>query len=73
MAPRCGQCAFARGDSIEQIFEWTKINPWFLSKLKYIHDIRVHLKTQTSLEAIPAEMLKMVKMQARVGVVVIQW
>ena len=55
-------CAFARGDTIESIFQWTKINPWFLSKLKSIHDTRMVMKELPSLESISPEMLKHAKM-----------
>ncbi|KAL3931864.1 MAG: hypothetical protein SGPRY_000946 [Prymnesium sp.] len=50
-------------DRIEKIFEWTKINPWFLSKLKYIHDLRLYVRQQANLESIAPEMLRHIKSQ----------
>jgi len=55
-------CAFARGDSVQSVYELTKINPWFLSKLQLIQKIRskLHEYTPTS---ISTDLLRLSKQQ----------
>ena len=53
--------AFDRGYSVEKIHELTKIDCWFLEKLKNIHDIDRELREYKSLEALPAKMLRKAK------------
>ncbi len=39
--------AFAQGFSLEQVFQLTKIDPWFLAQIKELVDIELWLETQT--------------------------
>ncbi len=43
--------------SIERIYELTKIDPWFIGKLKNIVDMKAQLLTYPSLEELPADVL----------------
>ena len=58
-------CAIAQaleeGYSIERIYELTKIDPWFIGKLKNIVDYKHKLSTYNSLEELPAEVLREAK------------
>lgn len=47
--------------SIERIYELTKIDPWFIGKLKNIVDYKHKLSTYNSLEELPAEVLREAK------------
>jgi carbamoyl-phosphate synthase large subunit len=49
--------ALLKGYSIDRIFELTKIDRWFLSKLKNIFDMRTELLQFNSLEEIPGPLL----------------
>ncbi len=49
--------AFNRGYSIEDIYEKTKIDHWFLYKLKNIHNIKNELESTKSLENLNNELL----------------
>lgn len=49
------------GYSIERIYELTKIDPWFIGKLKNIVDYKHKLSTYNSLEELPAEVLREAK------------
>lgn len=53
--------AFEDGYSIERIEELTKIDPWFLQRLKNIVDLKHKLQQYNALEEIPTELLKEVK------------
>ena len=50
--------AFEDGYSIERIEELTKIDPWFLQRLKNIVDLKHKLQQYNALEEIPTELLK---------------
>ncbi|MEE0975110.1 MAG: carbamoyl-phosphate synthase (glutamine-hydrolyzing) large subunit, partial [Muribaculaceae bacterium] len=49
--------ALEEGYSVERIEELTKIDPWFLSRLKNIVDYSVVLKQYNKIEDLPAEVL----------------
>lgn len=53
--------AFAAGYTVESIHELTKIDNWFLVKLKSIFDHMVELKTINKIEDISVEMMKATK------------
>ncbi len=53
--------ALEEGYSIERIFELTKIDPWFIGKLKNIVDYKAKLQGYNSLEELPAEVLREAK------------
>ena len=49
--------AFEKGYTVERIEELTKIDPWFLSRLKNIVDYAEKLKTFNKIEDLPADVL----------------
>ena len=49
--------ALETGISIERIYELTKIDKWFLYKLKHIIEIKDKLESYNSIEQLPKEML----------------
>ena len=53
--------ALEEGYSIERIYELTKIDPWFIGKLKNIVDYKHKLSTYNSLEELSAEVLREAK------------
>ncbi|MBQ5392208.1 MAG: carbamoyl-phosphate synthase large subunit, partial [Bacteroidaceae bacterium] len=53
--------ALEEGYTVERIEELTKIDPWFLSKLKNIVDMKNQLQTYNSIEEIPTEELRKAK------------
>ena len=53
--------AFNKGYSINDIYEKTKINRWFLYRLKNIHNIKLELLKVNSLEDLPLNLLKLAK------------
>ena len=53
--------ALEEGYSIDRIFELTKIDPWFIGKLKNIVDYKSKLLSYNSLEELPAEVLREAK------------
>ena len=53
--------ALEEGYSIERIYELTKIDPWFIGRLKNIVDYKHKLSTYNSLEELPAEVLREAK------------
>ena len=53
--------ALEEGYSIERIYELTKIDPWFIGKLKNIVDYKDKLRSYNSLEELPAEVLREAK------------
>ncbi len=53
--------AFYRGYTIEEIYQRTKIDRWFLQKLQNIYKLRNLLAEHNELELVPDELLKMSK------------
>ena len=53
--------AFDKGYTIERIHELTKIDPWFLGKLKNIVDYKNKLSIYNKVEDIPADVLREAK------------
>jgi len=53
--------ALAKGYSVNKIYELTKIDPWFLYKLKNIYDLKEELQKYNSLEELPLNCLKSAK------------
>jgi len=53
--------AFGKGYSIEKIQKLTNIDPWFLGKLKNIHDYSLVLSQYNTVEEIPVDVLKEAK------------
>ncbi len=53
--------AFEKGYSVEKIHELTKIDNWFLFKLKRIFDLKNELSKFNTIEAVPADLLQDVK------------
>lgn len=53
--------ALEEGYSVERIYELTKIDPWFIERLKNIVDYKKLLTTYNSLEELPSEVLKKAK------------
>ena len=53
--------ALEEGYSIESIYELTKIDPWFIGKLKNIVDYKHKLSEYNSLEELPTEVLRQAK------------
>ncbi len=53
--------ALEEGYSIERIFELTKIDPWFIERLKNIVDYKAKLQSYDSLESLPADVLREAK------------
>ena len=53
--------AFERGYSIDRIHDLTKIDNWFLFKLKRIYDLKNELFTYNAIEDVPSELLIDVK------------
>ena len=54
--------AFAHGESVDSIFEKTKINPWFLYKLQEVHQTR-ELLTSRAGETVTVDMMRLAKQQ----------
>jgi carbamoyl-phosphate synthase large subunit len=55
------QKAFEKGYTVDRIYELSKINPWFLNKLKNIDDYRKVLESYHKIEEVPAEVLREAK------------
>ena len=53
--------ALEKGYTIDRIFELTKIDPWFLGKLKNIVDYKQKLSQYNKVEDIPADVLREAK------------
>ena len=53
--------ALEEGYDIQRIYDLTKIDPWFIGKLKNIVDYKIKLQSYNSLEELPAEVLKEAK------------
>ena len=54
--------ALEEGYSVERIYELTKIDPWFIERMKNIVDFKVVLEGYNSLEELPKDVLKKAKM-----------
>jgi len=55
--------AMRRGYTVERIHELTKIDRWFLHRLKEIIDTQAEMETYTSLADLPADLLRQAKQQ----------
>ncbi len=55
--------AFEQGYTIDQIYELTKIDRWFLKKLKNIHDTDLELRAVGNINVLDTELLKKAKVQ----------
>ncbi len=53
--------AFEKGYSIDKIYKLTKIDKWFLFRLKHIFDISITLQQYNSIEEVPENILKEAK------------
>ena len=53
--------ALEEGYTVERIEELTKIDPWFLSRLKNIVNMKHQLQTYDGIEAVPADVLRQAK------------
>ena len=53
--------ALEEGYTVERIYELTKIDPWFIERLKNIVDFKHKLETYNNVEDIPADVLKQAK------------
>ena len=53
--------ALEKGYTIERLYDLTKIDPWFLGKLKNIVDYKAKLQTYNKLEEVPTEVLREAK------------
>jgi len=55
--------AFRQGYTVDEIYELTKIDKWFLHKLKHIIDTAEELEKYSALETLPDDLLKTSKQQ----------
>ncbi len=53
--------ALEEGYTVERIYELTKIDPWFIERMKNIVDFKAVLEGYNSLEELPTEVLKKAK------------
>ncbi len=53
--------AFEKGYSVDQIYDLTKIDKWFLLKLKNIIDLKIEMGKYDSLGKVPDELLRLAK------------
>lgn len=53
--------ALEEGYDIQRIYDLTKIDPWFIGKLKNIVDYKAKLQSYNSLEELPADILREAK------------
>lgn len=53
--------AFNQGYTVDQIYELTKIDRWFLEKLKRIHDLSLNIAQYKTLNDLPDNILKQAK------------
>jgi carbamoyl-phosphate synthase large subunit len=53
----CIEKAFEQGYTVDRVHDLTKIDKWFLVKLKIIFDIKLRLEKYNTLEEIPAPLL----------------
>lgn len=54
--------ALQEGMSVDEIHELTRIDRWFLEKLKNITDLKIQLDAHKTLESVPIALLKQAKM-----------
>ena len=54
--------ALEEGYSVERIYELTKIDPWFIERMKNIVDFKAVLEGYNTLEELPKDVLKRAKM-----------
>ena len=54
--------ALEEGYTVERIYELTKIDPWFIERMKNIVDFKTVLEGYNSLEELPKDVLKKAKM-----------
>jgi carbamoyl-phosphate synthase large subunit len=53
--------AFKEGWTVEQVYEKTKIDRWFLAKLMHIHQLEMELAQFESLDSLPTDILQEAK------------
>ncbi len=53
--------ALEKGYTIDRLYELTKIDPWFLGKLKNIVDYKAKLQSYNKLEEVPADVMRQAK------------
>lgn len=53
--------AFKEGWTVDQVYEKTKIDRWFLSKLMHIHQLEMELTQFSGLESLPLDILQEAK------------
>ena len=53
--------ALEKGYTIERLYDLTKIDPWFLGKLKNIVDYKAKLQSYNTLEEVPADVMRQAK------------
>ncbi len=53
--------ALEEGYTIERIYDLTKIDPWFIERMKNIVDFKHKLETYNKLEEVPADVLRQAK------------
>ena len=53
--------ALEKGYTIERLYDLTKIDPWFLGKLKNIVDYKAKLQSYNKLEDVPADVMRQAK------------
>ncbi len=53
--------AFEKGYTVDQIYDLTKIDKWFLLKLKNLIDLKIEMEKYDSLEKVPDELLRLAK------------
>lgn len=53
--------AFEKGYTVDQIYDLTKIDKWFLLKLKNLMDLKIELEKYDSLDNVPDELFSLAK------------
>ncbi|AHF93351.1 carbamoyl phosphate synthase large subunit [Opitutaceae bacterium TAV5] len=53
--------AFMAGYTVEQIFDLSKIDPWFLTQLREIYEMECEIKKHASLAELPADLFRRAK------------
>ncbi|MFW6222244.1 MAG: carbamoyl-phosphate synthase (glutamine-hydrolyzing) large subunit [Bacteroidota bacterium] len=53
--------AFEKGYTVDQIYDLTKIDRWFLLKLKNLMDVKIEMEKYNSLDNVPDELLVLAK------------
>jgi carbamoyl-phosphate synthase large subunit len=57
----CIEEAFKRGYTVDRLYDLTKIDRWFLQKLKYIHECSKELEKYDDIKSLPLDLLRMAK------------